>query len=153
MALYLVQHGKSLPRDVDPAQGLSDEGMAEVNRIADVAGGYGVHVSLIAHSVKKRARQTAEIFAAALKPEKGLEERAGLKPMEDVTAVAQNLDGEENLMLCGHLPFMTRLTSLLITGSIEKPVFKFQNGGIVCLERNAETGGWTIKWTLMPHIG
>lgn len=51
-----------------------------------------------------------------------------------------------------HLPFMERLTSYLITGSIEKRVFKFQNGGIVCLERDAGSGGWFIKWSLVPAI-
>ena len=63
MALYLVQHGKSLPKDVDPDQGLADEGIAETKRIAEVARGYQVNVSLIKHSGKKRARQTAEIFS------------------------------------------------------------------------------------------
>ena len=39
MALYLVQHGRSRPKDVDPDQGLSDEGAAETKRIAEVARG------------------------------------------------------------------------------------------------------------------
>ena len=60
MALYLVQHGKSLPKDQDAEQGLSQEGMADVERIAGVAQGYGVRVRTIQHSGKKRARQTAE---------------------------------------------------------------------------------------------
>ena len=47
MALFLVQHGKSLPKDVDPDQGLSQEGISEVDRIAGVAKGYGVGVSRI----------------------------------------------------------------------------------------------------------
>ena len=68
MALYLVQHGKSLPKDVDPDQGLSEEGVTETKRIADVAASYGVNVSQIKHSVKTRAHKTAEIFAAALNP-------------------------------------------------------------------------------------
>ncbi len=53
MALYLVQHGKSLPKDVDPDQGLSDEGITESKRIADVARGYQVKVTLIKQSGKK----------------------------------------------------------------------------------------------------
>ena len=56
-------------------------------------------------------------------------------------------------MLVGHLPFMERMTSYLIIGSTEPPLFKFQNGGIVCLDRLPETGRWVIKWTLMPNIG
>lgn len=50
MAIYLVQHGKSLPKEVDPEKGLSAEGLAEVRRMAEVAKGYRVVVSQILHS-------------------------------------------------------------------------------------------------------
>jgi len=53
----------------------------------------------------------------------------------------------------GHLPFMERLTAYLITGSMERPVFKFQNSGIVCLDKPPNIMAWVIKWALMPHIG
>ena len=150
MALFLVQHGKSLPKDKDPNKGLSEAGIHETERIAQVAKGYGIHVSSIAHSGKTRARQTADIFASALKPEGGLQEISGLNPLDDVTAVA--VDSTEDRMLVGHLPFMERLTAYLITGSMERPVFKFQNSGIVCLDKAPDIGSWVIKWALMPQI-
>ena len=53
MALYLVQHGKSLPKDIDPDQGISETGRAEVERIAAVAANYGIRIARIAHSGKK----------------------------------------------------------------------------------------------------
>jgi phosphohistidine phosphatase len=152
MALFLVQHGKSLPKEKDPEQGLSEQGIADVERIAGMAREYGVHVSLIRHSGKKRAKQTADIFAASLNPEKGVQERIGLKPLDDVAAVVHEVSGKENLMLVGHLPFMERLTSYLITGSTDRPVFRFQNGGILCLNQDPETHAWVIKWSLMPKI-
>ena len=152
MALYLVQHGKSLAKDIDPHQGLSEEGIQDVKRIAEVAKGYQVAVSIIAHSGKKRARQTAELFAAALLPDSEPVERTGMKPLDDVAAFSAELDPTQNAMLVGHLPFMARLTSYLITGLQEPPIFKFQNGGIVCLDYIIDTQAWVIKWTLMPHI-
>jgi phosphohistidine phosphatase len=152
MALYLVQHGISLPKDMDPRKGLSQEGIAETERMAQVAKGYGIRVSKIAHSGKTRARQTAEIFEAAFKPPGGIHERSGLNPLDDVAAFADTIDDTEDIMLVGHLPFMERLAAYLITGSFEKPVFKFQNSGIVCLDKYPATGFWMIKWTLMPHI-
>ena len=152
MALFLVQHGKSLAKDEDPEQGLSREGIADTERIAAVAKGYGVRPSCIAHSGKKRARQTAEIFAAALRPEKGVQEHEGLNPLDDVRPLAAVLNSREDLMLVGHLPFMERLTSTLITGSDERLVFKFQNSGIVCLDRDSDKPAWFIKWALMPKI-
>ena len=153
MALYLVQHGKSLPKDVDPDQGLSDAGIAETQRIADVARGYQIQVAQIRQSGKKRASQTAEIFADILKPAGGVEAVEGLKPMDDVTAVAANLDAGANTMLVGHLPFMERMTAYLVTGSADKPIFKFQNSGIVCLDIDPYSGSWIIVWALMPKIG
>lgn len=153
MALFLVQHGKSLSKDVDPDQGLSEEGVAETKRIAEVAKGYNVNVKGIRHSVKTRARTTAEIFAAALNPSEGIQEITGIKPMDDVEAIAESINSQANTMLVGHLPFMERITSFLITGSIENPVFKFQNSGIVCLDQDPETKSWFIRWTLMPNIG
>ena len=153
MTLYLVQHGLSLPKDEDPQKGISVEGRAATERIAEVAQGYGVRVDTILHSGKTRARQTAAIMAAALTPAAGVKEKTGLKPMDDVTALGGLIDSADNVMLVGHLPFMQRLTSWLITGSIEPPVFKFQNGGIVCLKEIPELGGWMIAWSLMPNIG
>jgi phosphohistidine phosphatase len=153
MALFLVQHGKNLSKTEDPKKGLSQEGKSDVKRIADTAKAYGVHVSQIRHSGKTRALETTEIFAAALKPSNGLQASIGINPLDDVTAVAETIHSQDDIMLVGHLPFMERLTSYLITGSIDTPVFKFQNGGIVCLEKDLDTLNWVIKWALMPKVG
>ena len=153
MALYLVQHGRSLSKQEDPEQGLSPDGIDEVVRIAEVARQYGVPVTEIKHSGKKRARQTAEIFAQELNPAQGIEYMEGLKPMDDVVPVARELSSDRNWMLVGHLPFMERLTTFLLTGITDRPLFKFQNGGIVCLDDVPDSGGWVIRWALMPRIG
>jgi phosphohistidine phosphatase len=151
MALFLVQHGKSLAKEQDPERGLSEQGIKEVEHMANTARKHNIQVSCIKHSGKKRARQTAELLASALNPAQGIQQTSGLGPMDDVTRFAQTLRHDENLMLVGHLPFMEKLTSWLITHSTDKPVLKFQNGGIVCLEQDPD-GQWIIKWTLVPHI-
>ena len=53
MALFLVQHGKSLPKEKDPDQGLSREGLAETQVMADLAVENNVQVMRIIHSGKK----------------------------------------------------------------------------------------------------
>lgn len=152
MSIFLVQHGKNLPKDQDPDKGLSPEGDAEVRRIATVAAGYGVEVSKILHSGKKRARQTAEIFADSLKV-KAVDAVEGIGPKDDIAVFSGALTPDQNLMVVGHLPFMERLTAYLTAGDAEKRVFKFQNGGIVCLDSDPDIdGGWMIRWALMPHI-
>ena len=153
MALFLVQHGKSLSKDADPERGLSEEGLVDVRQIADVAKTYGVYVSSVRHSGKKRARQTAEIFAAGLEVEGGIHEITGMNPLDDVVSFATTLNSNDDIMLVGHLPFMEKLTSYLTSRSTDNRIFKFQNGGIVCLDKDQGLDTWMIKWTLSPHIG
>jgi phosphohistidine phosphatase len=150
MALYLVQHGKSLPKEQDPERGLSREGVSEVEQVAANAVRQNFQVSHIVQSGKKRALQTAEIFAKALKPIQGVSESDGLAPLDDVSLFAAAVNPADNLMAVGHLPFMERLVSYLITGSIDKPVIKFQNGGIVCLDVDPASDSLVITWTLFP---
>lgn len=152
MALYLVQHGKSLSKEIDSERSLSSEGISDVNLIASVAGNYHVKVKKIFHSGKKRAAQTAALFSEVLKPSQGVAQMPGIGPLDDVDALAPKLDAAADIMLVGHLPFMERLVSRLTTGIAEHTIFKFQNGGIVCLDQEEENN-WHIKWTLMPKVG
>ncbi len=152
MSLYLVQHGLNLGKDKDPEKGLSEEGISTTKMIAQVAKSYKVEVLSIHHSPKKRARQTAELMSAVLLPQAGIQEKSGLLPLDDVALPAGNLANHDQLMLVGHLPFMERLCSLLVTGTPEHLIFKFQNSGIVCLDREDGSPYWFIKWALMPNI-
>ena len=152
MALYIVQHGKSLPKEQDSQKGLSTDGIQETERIAEVAKGYAVSVARIAHSGKKRAQQTARIFEAALSPENGIDVQAGMKPLDDVRSFAEGLPLDQNIMLVGHLPFLERLIGLLVCDNPDQTVFKLQNSGIVCLDRVHQVDHWVIRWALMPHV-
>jgi phosphohistidine phosphatase len=152
MAFYIVQHGQSLTKDLDPEKGLSNHGIETVEKIARVAQDYGVKVAQIQHSGKKRARQTAELLAAILEPADGLQEVAGIKPMDDVAAFASRVDYSANNMVVGHLPFLERLTSFLVIGQQRPIVFKLQNGGILCLDQIENSDSPAIKWALMPQV-
>jgi phosphohistidine phosphatase len=153
MALYLVQHGKSLPKAQDPGQGLSEEGRVEVRRIAQVAANYNVRVSAIVHSGKLRASQTADILSEYLTPPQGVRAVTGIAPMDDVAAFSTQVDIRENEMIVGHLPFLEKLVAYLITAKTSPPVFRMQNGGIVCLDHYPETTLVVVRWALMPHVG
>ena len=155
MALFLVQHGISAPKDKDPERGLTDLGREETTRIAQVAKGYNIPVHKIGHSGKKRAEQTAGIFHEILALEIPTKKISGVNPLDDVRIFAATIELEENLMVVGHMPFMERLVSFLTTGSEDCRVYKFQNSGIVCLdmERGEDNNkDWFIKWTLNPNI-
>lgn len=51
-----------------------------------------------------------------------------------------------------HLPFLERLVSHLIINTINKTIIRFQPGGIVCLDKDAEMQSWFIKWALIPEM-
>jgi len=55
-------------------------------------------------------------------------------------------------MVVGHLPFMERLVSYLVSGSPETQVVKFQNSGIVCLDTEIDSQSFFIRWALFPII-
>ncbi|HVO67186.1 MAG TPA: phosphohistidine phosphatase SixA [Syntrophales bacterium] len=151
MSLYLVQHGESLPKEINPDRPLSEEGKATVHRIAKTVAEYHIRVSQIIHSGKTRARQTAEIISMYIKPELGIRESTGLDPNDDVYSIASTIKGPENFMIVGHLPFLERLVSFLITGTDKYTIVKFQNGGIVCFYQETEKAIWYIKWMIMPE--
>jgi phosphohistidine phosphatase len=152
MAIYLSQHGKSASKDIDPERGLTPEGAAEVTRVAETLAKGGVTVDVIRHSGKTRAAQTADIFADSLNPKNGVESQAGIDPLDDVESFATALPMERHEMYVGHLPFMERLVSYLITGDSAGRVVAFQNGGVVRLDRDTEAKRWVIGWTAFPGL-
>ena len=150
MAIYLSQHGKSASKDVDPERGLTREGAAEVTQVAEKLADAGLSVDVILHSGKARAEQTADIFARFLLPKEGVQSRSGIDPLDDVEAVATALPTDRDEMYVGHLPFMERIVSYLITGDPDGRVVAFQNGGVVRLDRDVESQRWVISWTQFP---
>ena len=160
MKLYLVQHGEAKNKAEDPQRPLTERGRDDVARVAAFAATAGCRVGQIRHSGKRRAEETASILAEYLSPAEGVVAIPGLAPRDDVRPVAEALHppsfspigGDEGavVMFVGHLPFLDRLTSLLVTGDAECSIVRFQKGGIVCLVR--EDGNWAIGWIITPDL-
>ena len=136
MSLYLVQHGIAYPKDIDSEQSLTEDGIEEIKQVAKSAALHEIYVSMIKHSGKKRALQSAEIFANILKPPEGVQQSDGLNPLDNVIEFASSLINDTNVMIVGHLPFLEKLTSYLIIGNADKKLIEFRNAGIVCLDQN-----------------
>lgn len=151
MELYLVQHGEAKSEAEDPERSLTEKGQRDVERVAEWASRVGLRVTQIRHSGKRRAEQTAAILAERLKPSAGVIAVAGLAPNDDVTALAATLQQEtESVMVVGHLPFLSRLASLLLVGDPNRTIVRFRMGGIVCLLREPQQ--WSIAWALPPDL-
>jgi len=147
-----MQHGHPVPEEEDPGRPLSERGRMDVRKVADFLTMSGVKVEEVFHSGKTRARETAEIMVSRLNPDAEPQQRAGLSPLDDVREMATYIKGTEKyLMIAGHLPHLAKLTSLLVAGEEDIPVVRFQQGGVVCLERD-EQARWSVAWMVVPAI-
>jgi len=152
MKLYLVQHAKAASEQIDPQRPLTEEGRSDIQKVAAFLKPLNLCVDYLWHSGKKRSVQTAEVLAEVVKVNKAVNARDGLGPNDDVTALKDELvSATEDIMLVGHLPFLSKLTSLLLTGSESANTVAFKNAGIVCLNRS-EGNQWQIEWIIIPEL-
>ena len=152
MKLYLVQHGEALPKDEDPERSLSPQGQQDVQAIADMLGAAGIRVVRVWHSGKRRAEQTAAVLARCVCPGRRIEAIDGVKPNDSTAEFCQDVDvWQEDTLIVGHLPFMSRLVSRLVSGEPERELVSYCPGSVVCLERSGEHR-WRIQWMLRPDV-
>ncbi|MFQ5787861.1 MAG: phosphohistidine phosphatase SixA [Thermodesulfobacteriota bacterium] len=157
MNFFLVRHGEAKSEFEDPSRPLSDKGKQNVEKVASYISKLKIRPDAIHHSSRLRAEQTAHIISKDLSLSDKVKAVQGMAPNDDVQIAAEALCVEEqSLMLVGHLPFLSRLLSLLVTGDPERTLVKFQAGAIVCLSRDdsvkfpAPGKGWIIEWFLSP---
>lgn len=153
MVVYLVRHGEAVDRGEDPARPLTPQGRSDVQRVAGLVQRAGIELHQIRHSGKRRAAETAVLLGEFLQPAAGVVAVPGLAPGDDVHALAKLLQREtQPLMFVGHLPFLERLVSLLVTGEPGHTVVRFEKGSIVCLVRDALTRTWVVEWAVTPEL-
>ncbi len=151
MKLYLVQHGEALDKKLDPQRPLSATGNDDVANIAAFMTGR-VQVSRVLHSGKMRTRQTAEILGKFLAQGCEVSELGGLNPLDSVASFAEQVaEFNVDTLVVGHLPFMGKLVSVLVSGSEEQDYIAFQPGTLVCLDCG-EGGDWLIEWMIRPEL-
>ena len=79
-------------------------------------------------------------------------QREGLGPKDQVAAAKQALEQTAgDVMIVGHLPFLSKLVALLVTGSEENEIVEFRFGSVVCLERR-DDGKWKVAWMITPAL-
>jgi phosphohistidine phosphatase len=145
--LYLVHHGDAVGPDVDPRRPLSDAGRASVERLAAAAAIRGAKPSVVWHSGKLRARQTAEVFWRACNALAQFSATRDLQPDDPPQWMRDRLIGESrDLLIAGHFPHLPRLLDTLLTGEPNRAE-KFPIHGVVAL--TSEDGmRWTELWRL-----
>ena len=145
MYIYLIQHALSKSKEEDPERGITDTGRTETEKIADYFRTLNPEIHVIWQSGKKRAKETAEIFARVLGIDNRILEHSNLSPNDPIEPVTSALEKmHKNVIILGHLPFLPRLLSHLTTGTDTCQIVKFKNSGIICLKRNEDQ--WEINW-------
>lgn len=146
MKLYLMRHGQAASPQVDPQQGLTEEGRAEIEQLARRLAKQAVYFEQVLHSEKARARQTAEIMATVLAPGVIPQERRGLKPNDDPAELIPEIEAwNEDTLITSHLPFVPNLLTEL-TGQAQG--MGFVPGSVICLIKQGEV--WRLEWIEAP---
>ncbi len=152
MKLFLVQHAKAASKEVDPDRPLTEEGRRDIQKIAAFVRPLSLCVDFLWHSGKTRARQTSEILAEVVTVRNEMVAHDGLAPNDDVKTIKEKIDSAgQDIMIVGHLPFLSKLASLLLTGSESSSTVAFKQGGIVCLN-HSDDNQWQITWMITPGL-
>lgn len=152
MKLYLIQHGEACAKEVDPERPLTDQGKADIDRLAAFLKRAGIRVERVIHSGKLRAAQTAERLANALAPGVEPESSGIINPNDNPKAFDwQSGSWDRDTLVVGHLPFMAKLVSHLVIDNENRSITTWQPGCIICLERFEDTR-WQINWMITPEL-
>ncbi len=152
MRLYIVQHGDSVAKEIDPHRPLSDQGQADIQRLAEWLSNYNVQIAHILHSGKTRAKETAEILRPLLKSHSQIYEGQGLAPNDSPEAfLHQFRDREIDTLVAGHMPFVARTVSQALTGAPDRQLVEFVPGSVAGLERR-DGASWRLFMFAGPEF-
>src|SRR5581483_3088979 len=116
MQLYLIRHADAVEHPDDAARQLSPRGRDQAKALGQFLGRGGAFTPAeIWHSPLRRARETAELLAAAAKLAVPLREKAGLRPEDNPAALVPMIQRTTaSVALVGHEPHLSALASLLV---------------------------------------
>lgn len=162
MNLYLMRHGIALPSETssnvsDRDRPLSPKGTKRIRKAAKGIHRLGIPFDAVLSSPLRRARQTADIVAGALRGEIATEEISGLAPESSIAELMADLTryrNREHLLLVGHEPSLSDILSHLLLGHAgAKIVVEFKKGALcsILTDTFPPTRPATLEWLLMPR--
>ena len=140
--LFLVHHAEAADGAIDPQRPLTERGRAHAEALAARVAARGAKPSVIWHSGKLRARQTAEYFWRACNPLAECLAVRGLQPDDPAQWIKDVVDGDpRDIMLAGHMPHLDRLLQLLVK---DRGAGSFPAHACVALEQRESV--WREVW-------
>ena len=162
MNLYLMRHGIALAANdpsvaIDADRPLSPKGIKRTRKIAKGMRRLSLSFDVLLTSPRVRARQTADLVAAALGAEACLEEIAGLSPESTVEVLLLGLipyQDRGDLLLVGHEPLLSNTLAHLLAGKPSRNALnmEFKKGGLCRIEIDGlpPPGPGKLHWLLTP---
>ncbi len=152
MRIYLVQHGLALDAQQDATRPLSRQGLEDITRVAGFLSLFEKpKPKHVFHSGKLRAEQTAKMIAEAWLVEDSVQQADDLEPHANPETWAAKLHVmNEDVLIVGHLPYLSRLVSLLLCGEEDGQLVRFRNGGVLCIEKDED--GYHILFHINPTM-
>ncbi len=152
MRIYIVRHAEAKLESEDPERPLTERGRRQAEAAAMFLKRTGVDADVIFHSVKTRARQTAEIIKRISGLPCPLRSRDCLNPEDSPQTIYKELSrSDKSVMVVGHLPFVDRLFSLLICRDEAHRIVKFTECAVAVLEQDAPLQ-WQIAFYVSPDV-
>ncbi len=143
MLLYLLQHGESEEKEKDPNRPLTQKGRNDIQSLKKYLGSW--EMPIIYHSGKLRAEQTAQIIAGS----DSILAKENLAPNDSINAIFKEIEYfKKDLMIVGHLPFLSRLVSFLLIKDESHEIVKFTPGTLACLKKQSKN--WVILLVKSP---
>jgi phosphohistidine phosphatase len=143
------------PKDLD--RPLTREGIRKMVQAARGMKALGLSFDLILTSPLARARETAQIVAAGLRPRAPLKPLPALAPDGDPSAVAlatSSLPEVRRLLLVGHEPALSRLAGFLVLGRDLGFPHEFKKGGMCRIDfaGAVRPGAGKLMYLLPPKV-
>lgn len=150
MNLYILQHGEAVAKEIDPERPLSEQGIRDIRILALHMQNMGVQLGNVFHSGKLRAEQSARLVAETISPGIQPLQTEGLNPNDDPTVIIGDIEQiNENILIASHMPFVSRLCSTLLTGTVDAE-FASIPGTLFCLEK--ADNKWRLAYMLRPDF-
>ena len=153
MKLYFLRHGIAIESEKwkgsEFDRPLTDDGCERMEREAKTMAKLDIAPDILLTSPLARARQTAQIAAAALKRDAKNDER--LKPGFDAAKaleiVREHRDADA-IMVVGHEPDMSATIGALVGGA----QVEVKKGGLALVEIDPSSNSGELLWLIPPKV-
>ncbi len=151
--LYLARHAHAISSTPDAARPLSDKGHRQVaHLVSGLVNKPLFRPTIIWHSGLLRSIETATGIAKDFATETPMLEIDGLAPYDDPSPIIAQIDASSHsILIVGHEPNLSALSSILLTGSLGNEYVDFGKASILCLSRfkvTSQSTPWQILWHL-----